>query len=184
MKIIIIGSSTGGPYILENILKDFPILKVAIVIVQHLPPAFNKSFNSHIASLTKMGVFIIDDHTRLSERNVYIAAAGYHLRVENNRVFRLDSGEKVHGVRPAVDLTLLSIKKRSEDSIMGIILTGMGRDGADGLCYLHRIGGTTIAQDPLTAPIKSMPQAAIETGEVDYILVPELIREKMILFGQ
>ncbi len=63
---------------------------------------------------------------------------------------------------------------------MGIILTGMGRDGADGIYHLHKLGAVTIAQDPATAPIKSMPQSAIETGEIDFILTPEKIRDALI----
>lgn len=183
MKIVIIGSSTGGPYILEKILAGFPLLKVAIIIVQHLPPTFTRTFRNHIAALTQMEVIIINENSPLTEEKIFIAPAGSHLLLEKNRIFKLDNNEKIHGVRPAVDMTLLSIQKRTEDKIMGIILTGMGRDGANGLYHLHKIGGITIAQDPLTSPIKSMPQAAIETGEIDHILNPDQIREKIISFS-
>jgi two-component system chemotaxis response regulator CheB len=77
---------------------------------------------------------------------------------------------------------MMSMLKRSEDSLMGIVLTGMGRDGADGINYLHSLGAVTIAQDPSTAPIKSMPQAAIETGQVDLILTPDQIRDAIVSF--
>lgn len=184
MKIIIIGSSTGGPYILEKILSGFPIINVAIIIVQHLPSTFIHTFRNHIAALTKMEVLIAHKENPLSEKKIFIAPAGFHLHLHNNRTFLLNSGEKLHGVRPAVDHTLLSFQKRSEDKILGIILTGMGRDGADGISYLHRIGGVTIAQDPNTAPIKSMPLASIETGEIEHILIPDQIREKMISFSK
>ncbi len=183
MKIVIIGSSTGGPYILESIFKHFPVTSMAIIIVQHLPPTFTTVLKAHIASLTHMPVKIVNDEDIVTEPHIYIAPAGKHVVLHHNRVFFLRDGEKVHGVRPAVDMTMLSIQKRSEDTLMGIILTGMGRDGADGIFYLHKLGAITIAQDPKTAPIKSMPQAAIETGEVDYILTPDEIRQAMISFS-
>ncbi|MDX8550983.1 chemotaxis protein CheB [Methanospirillum sp. J.3.6.1-F.2.7.3] len=183
MKIIIIGSSTGGPYIIESILSEFPVLPLTIIIVQHLPPTFTKTFKNHITSFTKMEVIIADKETRIKEQQIIIAPAGHHLIVKNNRYFQLDDGEKLHGVRPAVDLTMMSMQKLNNDKIMGIILTGMGRDGAEGLIHLHQCGGITIVQDPATAPIKSMPQASIKTGIVDFVLTPEQIREKIIAFG-
>ncbi|MCA1917304.1 CheB methylesterase domain-containing protein [Methanospirillum hungatei] len=182
MKIIIIGSSTGGPYILESVFSDFPVVNAAIVIVQHLPPAFTRTFASHISSFGKMPVSIASDGEILTAPHIYIAPAGQHLLIKNNRTFALNNSEKLHGVRPAVDLTMLSMQKKPDDSIMGIVLTGMGRDGADGIYFLHTLGAVTIAQDPATAPIKSMPQAAIETGKVDFILTPDKIRDAIIHF--
>lgn len=184
MRIIIIGSSTGGPFILEKIMAGVPLLKTAMIIVQHLPPTFSLTFRNHIAALTKMEVVIAKDNSVLTEGHIFIAPAGFHLHVQNNRLLILHSGDKIHGVRPAVDHTLLSIQRRIEDKFLGIILTGMGRDGADGICHLHRIGGITVAQEPATSPIKSMPQATIETGEVDFILDPDQIREKIITFAR
>ena len=182
MKIIIVGSSTGGPYILESIFSDFPVVNAAIIIVQHLPPTFTRTFTSHITTLTTMPVSVASEGEKITEPHIYIAPAGQHLLIKNNRTFALNDDDKLHGVRPAVDRTMLSIHKRTDDSIMGIVLTGMGRDGADGTYYLHKLGAVTIAQEPATAPIKSMPQAAIETGEVDLIITPEKIRNAMITF--
>ncbi len=182
MKIIIIGSSTGGPYILESVFSNFPVVNAAIIIVQHLPPTFTRTFNTHISSLTKMPVSVASEGEKITEPHIYIAPAGQHLLIKNNRTFVLNDDDKLHGVRPAVDRTMLSMQKRTDDPIMGIVLTGMGRDGADGIYYLHKLGAVTIAQEPATAPIKSMPQAAIETGEVDYIFTPEKIKNFIINF--
>ena len=182
MKIIIIGSSTGGPFILESVFSDFPVIHAVIIIVQHLPPTFTKAFYKHIFSLTKMPVSIVSEGEKIKKPHIYIAPAGKHLLIANNRTFSLSDKEKLHGVRPAVDLTMMSMLKRTEDSIMGIVLTGMGRDGADGINYLHNLGATTIAQEPATAPIKSMPQSAIETGLIDLILTPDKIRDAIISF--
>lgn len=182
MKIIIIGSSTGGPYILESIFNNFSVINAAIIIVQHLPPAFTQTFRGHIEAMTRMPVSIAGEGEMITAPHIYIAPSGQHLLIKNNRTFHLNDDEKIHGVRPAVDRTMLSVQKRSEDTIMGIILTGMGRDGADGMYHLHKLGAVTIAQDPATAPIKSMPQSAIETGEIDFILTPEKIRDALIRF--
>ena len=182
MKIIIIASSTGGPFILESVLSDLPVLNAVIIIVQHLPPSFTRSFCRQISSLTKMPVSIAADRETITSPHVYTSPAGKHLLIGKNRTFTLSDTEKLHGVRPAADLTMMSMLKRSEDSLMGIVLTGMGRDGADGINYLHSLGAVTIAQDPSTAPIKSMPQAAIETGQVDLILTPDQIRDAIVSF--
>lgn len=183
MKIIIIGSSTGGPFILEQVFAQFPVVPAAIIIIQHLPPSFIQPFRNHIAALTQMETRVIEDGSRISEKKIFIAQAGYHLLLVNNRDCMLDSGVKIHGVRPAIDRTMLSMQKRTDDHLMGIILTGMGQDGAEGMIHLHSCGAVTIVQDPGTAPIKSMPMAAIETGQIDHILPPDIIREKMIEFG-
>ena len=118
MKIIIIGSSTGGPYILEEILSHFPSLPCAIILVQHLPPTFTNTFKTHIATLTRMNVTIAGEDQKIAEGTLFIAPAGQHLLLRNNRSFIFDDGDKIHGVRPAVDRTLLTIQKRSEDKIL------------------------------------------------------------------
>jgi two-component system, chemotaxis family, protein-glutamate methylesterase/glutaminase len=184
MKIIIIGSSTGGPYILEQIFSGFPDLQLAIIIIQHLPASFIEVFRRHIISFTKMEVLVVEDHCVLSERKIFVAPSGFHLLINNNRICTLNLDDKMHGVRPAVDKTMLSLQKRKDDHLMGIILTGMGRDGADGIIHMHSCGAITIAQDPASSPIKSMPQAAIDTGHIDQICTPGCIRQKMIEFGK
>lgn len=183
MRIAIIGSSTGGPYILEEIFARFPRITGAIIIVQHLPPAFTNAFKVHLSALTKMKVIIgMENHT-VSEGEIIIAPAGKHLILESNRIIHLVEGEKIHGVMPAVDQTMTSLKNRVDDRYAGIILTGMGQDGAKGIMYIKNLKGITIAQDPKTAPIASMPQSAIETGMVSHVLGPEEIRKALIRFG-
>lgn len=184
MKIIIIGSSTGGPYILEQIFSQFPPLPVCIIIIQHLPVNFIQSFRDHINEITAMETEVIKEGTKLTDNRIYIAPGGYHLLIRNNRDCLLDSGEKLHGVRPAIDRTMFSMVERVGDDLMGVILTGMGHDGAQGIAHMHLCGAVTIAQDPSTSPIKSMPQSAIETGKVDKIFTPGAIRNAMIQFAE
>lgn len=183
MKIVIIGSSTGGPFILEQIFAQFPKIPAVIIIVQHLPQNFTTAFCEHISILTQMQVLIAPSTYHIREGEIFIAPAGKHLVLSNNRSIIFQDGEKLHGVKPAVDYTMLSLRKREEDLLAGIVLTGMGQDGAAGIAHIKSLNGMTIAQDPNTAPIRSMPQAAIDTGKVNEILSPVDIRKALIKFG-
>lgn len=183
MKIAIIGSSTGGPYILEVIFAHFPVVPMVIIIVQHLPLAFTETFKGHIAALTPMKVLVGDAGHQLTEGEIIIAPAGKHLLLDHNRTIQLDDGEKLHGVKPSVDRTMLSLRRIEGDRLLGIVLTGMGQDGAAGIAHIKNIGGHTIVQDPATAPIKSMPQSALDTGKTMEILPPTEITKALIRFG-
>ncbi len=183
MKIVIIGSSTGGPYILEQIFAQFPKIPAVIIIVQHLPQNFTNAFCEHIKNLTQMQVLIASSAYHIREGEILIAPAGKHLLLSNNRNIIFQDGEKLHGVKPAVDYTMLSLRNRVEDHLAGVVLTGMGNDGASGIAHIKCIKGLTIAQDPNTSPIRSMPQAAIDTGMVTEILSPLDISKALIRFG-
>jgi two-component system, chemotaxis family, protein-glutamate methylesterase/glutaminase len=183
MKIAIIGSSTGGPHILEEVFTRFPVVPIVIIIVQHLPEAFTKTFRGHIADMTGMNTVIAEEGLKLSERKIIIAPAGRHLILEQNRIVHLEDGPKLHGVKPSIDRTMLSLQNVDGDRLLGIELTGMGQDGAAGISYIRSIGGYTIVQDPVTAPIKSMPQAAIDTGQVREILTPKAITKALVKFS-
>lgn len=97
-----------------------------------------------------------------------------------NRKVRLHDGDKVNFVRPSVDVAMQSMIATARDRIVGIVLTGMGADGAAGIAHIKRIGGTTIAQDERTSIVYGMPKAAFDTGCVDLVLPPEQIREKLV----
>jgi two-component system chemotaxis response regulator CheB len=183
MKIVVIGSSTGGPYILEEIFSRFPKISAVIIIIQHLPPTFTFTFRSHLSALTSMDVVIGSEAHQITEGQIIVAPSGKHLLLEKNRIIRLDDGEKIHGVRPAADFTMLSLKQRVEDRFLGIVLTGMGQDGAKGIVHINSLKGMTIVQDPSTAAIMSMPQAAIETGMVTEVLPPSGIRRVLLNFA-
>ena len=183
MKIVIIGSSTGGPFILEQIFSGFPQTPICIIIIQHLPGAFTGAFREHIEILTSMKVVVATAGDQISEGKIFIAPAGKHMILEHNRKIHLDDGEKIHGVKPSIDRTMLSLEKRFEDKLAGIVLTGMGQDGAEGIAHIRDLGGLTIAQDPATSPIKSMPLAAMDTRKVCEILTPSGITRAIIQFG-
>ena len=111
---------------------------------------------------------------------VYFAPSEVHLELTNNKTIQLVNSPKVCFVRPSVDVTMKSVKKAAEDNITGIIMTGMGKDGAKGLSHIKSIGGVTFAQDENTSVIWGMPKAAINAGNVDHVLSPDGIRNKLI----
>jgi len=185
-KLIIIGSSTGGPRILKRVFKDLPRLNVPIVLIQHMPEFINRSFKFSLDNLTDMDVTIANDGEILVGGKVYIAPSNIHLTLEsNNTMIKLVQGEKVNFCRPAIDVAMKSLRKVPSQSILGVVLTGMGRDGADGLSYIKKeLQGITISEDEESCIVYGMPKAAVETGDVDFVLNPEEVREKLISFGK
>lgn len=176
-RLIIIGSSTGGPLILEQIFAGLPCLPVTIIIVQHIRAFFMPDLLRHIQAQTAMQVIMPATGDDIRPGYVYVAPAGHHLILEENRSFALYESEKVNSVRPSIDVAMKSVRKDTGLSVMGIVLTGMGRDGTEGLKYLKSIGGIAIAQDPVTSPIRTMPQNAIDAGIADAVCSPEDIQK-------
>jgi len=179
-NIVIIGISTGGPRTLKSFFNGLPRLNASIVLVQHMIKCANKTLCQSLNSVTKMEVKIASHGETIKPGIVYFAPSEIHLELLNNRVIQLVGGQKVRFVKPAVDVTMKSVKKAAENNIIGIIMTGMGMDGTKGIEYIKSIGGVTFAQDEETSVIWGMPMSAINTGKVDYILPPEGIRKKLI----
>jgi two-component system, chemotaxis family, protein-glutamate methylesterase/glutaminase len=185
-KLVIIGSSTGGPRILRRVLNNLPRLDLPIVIVQHMPKFINQSFQSTLDHLTEMNVKLAVDGETLTNGTIYIAPSDLHLTLkENNTIFKLVTGEKVNFCRPAIDVAMKSLQKAHHQTVIGVILTGMGRDGAEGLSHIKKeIQGITVSEDEESCIVYGMPKAAVETGDVDYVLTPEAIRETIIKFAR
>jgi len=178
--IVVIGSSTGGPRTLETIFSRFPLIDAAIVIVQHMPLYINSSLCRHLAKTSGMEVRIGEDDEPVEHGTIYVAPSDVHLKLVGNRTIRLFNDEKVQYVRPSIDVTMTSLERNSGDRFVGVILSGMGSDGAQGIRHIKTIGGTTLAQTLRTCAIHAMPRAAFETGRVDHMLPPEGIREQII----
>lgn len=184
-NLVMIGSSTGGLKVLEELMPRLPILKAAVVIIQHITPQVDRSFATSLARVSKMPVSLAEEGTNIQEGRVYLAPGGVHLTLIRNSVVHLHDGEKVNSVRPSIDVAMLSVAASSGTRIVGVILTGMGADGAAGISHIKQIGGITIAQDQKTSVIYGMPRAAAETGRIDFILPTERIADKIKeLFGQ
>lgn len=181
--IIVIGSSTGGVRTLEVIFSQFPLLDAAIILVQHMPHSMNSALCRHINDISFMKVQIPDDGEEIEHGKIYVAPSNVHLKLVENRKIRLFDDAKVQYVRPSIDVAMTSLERRDGDRLAGVILSGMGKDGAEGIRHIRSIGGTTFAQTLQTCAIHYMPRAAFETGRVDQMLPPEGIRENLIQFA-
>jgi two-component system chemotaxis response regulator CheB len=179
-NIVIIGSSAGGPRILNTIFHDLPRLDGCIIIVQHMPKFINDSLRQSLSRTTRMAVEMAKDGDVLESGKAYVAPSEVHMGLVKNQQIRLYFGEKRNYVCPSVDVTMESVVRGDGLRFIGIVLSGMGRDGADGIRYLKKIGGYTIAQDEKSSVIFGMPQEAIKTGSVDWILTPVEIQKKLI----
>ena len=178
--IIVIGASAGGPRILRELFNGMPRLNASVVLVQHMPKFINQSLCRTLDEVTDMHVKIARDGMDLEPGVVYVAPSEHHLSFMDNRLIHLHQGEKVHFVRPSVDVTMKSLNRQPNALLMGVILTGMGKDGADGIRHVKRLGGITLAQDEQSSIIYGMPKVAAATGDVDFIGTPIEIQKKLI----
>ncbi len=165
---------------MKPFLEGLPILNGSVIIVQHMPKYINGSIRKTFDGLTEMEVRIACHGEGLKSGTVYIAPSEIHMTLFDNKLIQLVNGPKVCHVCPSVDITMKSVKQTAKDNITGIIMTGMGRDGAEGISHIKSIGGATYAQDEKSSVIWGMPKAAINTGHVDHVLTPDEIRNKLI----
>lgn len=183
MKFILIGSSTGGPRILFDLFADLPSLSAAIILIQHMPVSTANRLAKRLSQLTSNTVYIAEDDQAIKTGSVFIAPGDQHLLLENYEHVHLTNEEKVNFVRPSIDVTMFSLKRDLRHQVLGIILSGMGSDGAEGLAHIKKIGGVTAVQDPISCTIKSMPDAALKTEKVDFTLSPVDLKKLMIEFS-
>ncbi len=182
---LLIGSSTGGPKMVEQVLSQLPLeADLRILIVQHMPDGFTKRFADRIDGGTDYAVREASDGDRIAGGEALVAPGGKHMVISNYvngrlRV-RLTEDPPVNSVRPAVDLTMSSAAEVIDDPLTGVILTGMGEDGAAGITSIKAVGGETIAQDEQTSAVFGMPKRAIETGYVDEVLPISEIPEGIV----
>lgn len=179
-KLAIIGSSAGGPRVLKEVFEGLPRLNGAIVLVQHMPKFINESLCEILDSYTTMHVQLVEDGLALENHSIYVAPSEIHLKLIGDQSFRLFQGERYNYVKPSVDVIMRSIEKNKFETLIGIILTGMGKDGAEGIMHLKALGAATFAQNEATCAIFGMPKEAIDTGCVDLVLDPLQIREQLI----
>ena len=172
-KLIVIGSSTGGPGALERVLTKLPgDLKAGVLVVQHMPAGFTRSLAERLNRISEIDIKEAEEGDTILEGRALIAPGNYHMLIRKslNQLVTMNQEPPVHAVRPAVDITMKSAVKAYGDNIVGVILTGMGSDGAFGMKDIKERGGRTIACDQKTCVIYGMPKAAIELGCVDRIV--------------
>jgi len=182
--VIGIGSSTGGPNALGQICKalppDFP---ASILVVQHIAEGFVPVLTSWLDGSSQVRVKEAEDGEDLAPGVVYIAPSNVHMELAGSRI-ALRDGEPEAGHRPSIDVLLSSIARNRKDRGMGIILSGMGRDGARGARHIRDAGGYTMAQDEDSCVVFGMPKAAVELDGVNRVLNPQGIAAAVLRHTQ
>ncbi|MGE7185220.1 protein-glutamate methylesterase/protein-glutamine glutaminase [Peribacillus sp. NPDC006672] len=186
-KIIVIGTSTGGPRALQTVLTELPLdIDAPILIVQHMPPGFTKSLATRLNSLCKIKVKEAEEGELIQKGVAYIAPGGFHLKVKKvgmSLAVLLDQSELRNGHRPSVDVLFESVSEMKDLAKIAVIMTGMGMDGSMGLTKLKQWGPLkAIAESQETSIVFGMPKAAINTNLIDYIKDVEKIAKVIISY--
>ena len=175
-----IGSSTGGPRALAEVLAGLPAdLPCAVLIVQHLPAGFTKSLAERLNQGCALAVAEAKDGDLLSVGRVLVAPGDFHLKVIGRRV-QLDMGPRRHGVRPSVDTTLETAAQSFGPAILTAILTGMGEDGTEGATAIKAAGGLVLAEDESTCVVYGMPRSVVEHGLADEVVPLDHMAEAIV----
>jgi len=170
-RLVVIGSSTGGPRALGTVVPGLPNDgKTAYMIVQHMPAGFTHSLAERLDTQTSLTVREARAGDHLAAGTVLVAPGDYHVRVTPRGEITLDQEPKVHGVRPSVDVTLYSVAQHYGRRTVTAILTGMGSDGAAGALAVRQAGGLVLAEDESTCVVWGMPRAVVERAGADRVV--------------
>lgn len=183
-RLIAMGASAGGTEAVTKVLSALPTGLPPILVVQHIPDNFTAFFAKNLAAKVAMTVAVARDGEKLENGTVYIAGDDKHLEIARNEcgefVAKCSPGEKISGHRPSVDALFLSVAKTAEASAIGVILTGMGSDGAQGLLEMRKAGAYTIGQDQATCAVYGMPMVAYALGAVSKQLPLDAIAKAIL----
>jgi two-component system, chemotaxis family, protein-glutamate methylesterase/glutaminase len=195
---VVIGSSTGGTNGVEMILESLPAeFPASLFVVQHMPEMFTALFANRLNYLSKITVKEGEEREDVKSGTAYIAPGGWHMKVKkviNNQynekeklpiadyrlMIALSKEAPIYGLRPSIDVLMCSVSEVYGANVIGVILSGMGSDGTEGLGAISLVGGKTIAQDEKTSVIFGMPKCAIEEGVVDNVLPIEKIASRIM----
>ncbi len=182
-KLVILGASTGGPQAIRRVLEPLPANCPAILIAQHMPAGFTKSFAVRLDRLCRLGVKEAEDGERILPGHAYVAPGDRHLMLARsgaNYVVRLDEGAPVNRHRPSVDVLFRSAAERAGRNAIGVLLTGMGKDGAAGLLAMREAGAATLAQDRDTSLVFGMPREAIALGGASEVVALDDVAPRLM----
>ena len=182
-KVIAIGASTGGTEALKNVLSRMPSNSPGIVVVQHMPAKFTTAFAERLNGICQVTVREARDNDSVNPGTALIAPGNYHmiLRRSGARYYvQVKTGPMVHHQRPAVDVLFKSTAQYAGPNSIGVILTGMGADGAEGLLEMKQAGAKTIAQDEKTCVVFGMPKEAIKMGAVDKVVPLDRVAQEIM----
>lgn len=182
-KIIAIGASTGGTEAIYNILKVLPPQIPGVVVTQHIPPVFSKMFADRLNDSTQLRVKEAQTGDYVDQGSVLIAPGGQHMRIKKvGNQYRVEcfEGEKVNGHCPSIDVLFESVAKEVGKGAIGVILTGMGYDGAKGLLTMRRKGAQTLGQDERSSVVYGMPKVAFEIGAVERQIPLDMMAQALV----
>jgi len=185
-KFVLIGSSSGGTEVIANILSQLPENTVPILIVQHMPPMFTTSYAQRLDNHSKLEVKEAQSGFELKNGLALIAPGDKHITLNNNGLnyfIETNENEKVNRHRPSVDVLFESALRFRASKFMAIILSGMGKDGTEGMLALKKQGAITIAQSEESSVVYGMPKEAVKSGAADYSLNIDRIISKIIAFS-
>jgi two-component system chemotaxis response regulator CheB len=179
--VVIIGSSTGGPRALPEVMSRLPAnLSAGVLLVQHMPEGFTKSFAERLNWISSLEVREAVDGDVITPGVALLAPGNRHMEVRGQKVHLTDDA-RMHYVRPAIDITMRTGAQAYGPRVVGVVLTGMGGDGTEGLREIKKQGGKTIAQDEETCVVYGMPKVAFEAGVVDTVAPLNAIARKIVV---
>jgi two-component system chemotaxis response regulator CheB len=186
-KVVAIGTSTGGTQALEAVLTRLPAVTTGIVIVQHMPEKFTAMFAERLDSLCAMAVREAKDGDRVLPGRALIAPGGRHMMLKRSGAqyyVEVADGPVVNRHKPSVDVLFRSVAQVAGRNALGVIMTGMGDDGARGMKEMHDAGAQTVAEDESTCVVFGMPKVAIDLGGVDRAVPLDRIPQEIIAYGR
>jgi len=186
-KVVAIGTSTGGTQALEAVLTKLPAVTTGIVIVQHMPEKFTAMFAERLNTLCALEVLEAKDGDRVLPGRALIAPGGRHMMLKRSGAqyyVAVADGPVVNRHKPSVDVLFRSVAQIAGRNALGVIMTGMGDDGARGMKEMHDAGAQTVAEDESTCVVFGMPKVAIDMGGVDRIVPLDRIPQEIITYGR
>jgi two-component system, chemotaxis family, protein-glutamate methylesterase/glutaminase len=181
--VIAIGASTGGPPVVGQLLRSLLCCPAPIVVVQHMTTGFGEGFAQWLEQDVGRSVVYVEEAARLAPEHVYVAPDDKHLVLEGDGRLLARAGPALLHQRPSIDLFFESVSTRLGARAVGVLLTGMGSDGAEGLRALRDTGALTIAQAPETCVVASMPASAIALGAARLVLAPATMGAEILRLG-